>query len=262
MRLDVLAVDALDHVTRLDAGRQRRAVRLDLGHQGALLAAERHALREFLGHRLDLHAQQATLDTTVGLELSHHRLGQARRDGEAQAHAAAARREDGGVDADHMAVHVEQRAARVAAVDGGVGLDVVVERTGVDVAAARRHDAGRHGAAQAERVADRHHRLADAHLAGVSEGDERQRLVALDLDQGEVGLLVAAHHLGRQLAAVRQGDGDRVGFAGDVEVGDDPAVGVDDEARADGLGLLGRSCCGFICGMPRPAGRSARRSAA
>src|SRR5260370_31661008 len=80
-----------------------------------------------------------------------------------------------------------------------------------------------------------------AHLGGVSEGDVRQRLVALDLDQGEVGLLVAPHHLGRQLAAIRQGDGDRVGLAGDGEVGDDPAVGVDDEARADSLRLLARA---------------------
>ena len=46
----------------------------------------------------------------------------------------------------------------------GVGLDVVVVGAGLDVAAARRDDAGRDRAAEAERVADRHHPVADAHL--------------------------------------------------------------------------------------------------
>ena len=46
------------------------------------------------------------------------------------------------VDADHLAVHVEQRAAGIAAVDRGVGLDEVVVGPGIDVAVARRDDAG------------------------------------------------------------------------------------------------------------------------
>ena len=52
--------------------------------------------------------------------------------------------------------------ARIAAIDGGVGLDVVVVGTGVDVAVARRHDAEGHGAAEAERVADGQRPVADA----------------------------------------------------------------------------------------------------
>jgi hypothetical protein len=173
----------------------------------------------------------------MSLELADHRLGDAGRDGEAKPDRAAGRREDGGVDANHLAVHVEQRATRVAAVDRGVGLDVVVERARLDVAAARRHDAGRHGAAQAERIADRHDRLADLHLARVSELDGGQRLVALDLEHGEIGLLVTAQQLGRQLAAVVQGHGDRVGLTGDVVVGHDDAGRIDDEAGADRLRL-------------------------
>ncbi len=171
------------------------------------------------------------------LELGHHRLGEAGGNGEAKPDRAARRREDRGVDADDLAVHVEQRATGVAAVDRGVGLDVVVERARLDVAAARRHDAGRHGAAQAERIADRHHGLANAQLGGVAELHGRQRLVALDLEHGEIGLLVSTQQFGRQLAAVRQGDGDRVGLTGDVIVGDDDAGRIDDEAGAHGLRL-------------------------
>ena len=44
----------------------------------------------------------------------------------ADADRAARRRDDRGIDADDFAVEVEQRAAGIAAIDGGVGLDVVV----------------------------------------------------------------------------------------------------------------------------------------
>ena len=47
--------------------------------------------------------------------------------GEAHALIAARLGEDGGVDADDLAVHVQQRAAGVAGVDGRVGLDEVLE---------------------------------------------------------------------------------------------------------------------------------------
>ena len=83
-------------------------------------------------------------------------------DGEADADAAARRREDRGVDADDLAFGVEGRAARVAAVDRRVDLQEVVIGARADVAAARRDDAGGHGAAEAERIADRDHPVADA----------------------------------------------------------------------------------------------------
>src|ERR1700756_2432361 len=50
-----------------------------------------------------------------------------------------------------------QPPAGMAAIDGGVGRDVIVVRARMDVAVARRHDAGRHGAAEAERIADGDH---------------------------------------------------------------------------------------------------------
>ena len=57
---------------------------------------------------------------------------------------------------------VEGRAARIAAVDRRVDLQEVVVRSGADVAAARRDDAGGDGAAEAERIADGDHPVADA----------------------------------------------------------------------------------------------------
>ena len=53
-----------------------------------------------------------------------------------------ARRADGGVDADHLAARVDQRAAAVAEIDGRIGLDVAVEagveQFAADVARRRR----------------------------------------------------------------------------------------------------------------------------
>ena len=75
---------------------------------------------------------------------------------------------DRGVDPDHRAGGVDQRAAGVARVDRGVGLHGVDHRVGVRPAALQphravlgRHDAGGHRAGQAERRADRDHRVAD-----------------------------------------------------------------------------------------------------
>ena len=75
-------------------------------------------------------------------------------------------REDRAVDADQVAGGVDERAAGVARVDRGVGLDEVLEAVDAEmVAAERRHDAHRHRVAEAEGVADRQHDVADLHAS-------------------------------------------------------------------------------------------------
>jgi hypothetical protein len=78
------------------------------------------------GHVLDAHAEPAAAGLAEFLQLVDHAGHHVRGHREADADGAAIGRQDRGVHADHLAVHVEQRPARVAAVDGGVGLDVVV----------------------------------------------------------------------------------------------------------------------------------------
>ncbi len=56
--------------------------------------------------------------------------------------------------------------------------------------------------------------------------------LSLDLEQRDVGLPVAAHQLGRELALVVELDRDALGARDDVVVGDDVAVRGDDEAGA------------------------------
>ena len=56
--------------------------------------------------------------------------------------------------------------------------------------------------------------------------------LGVDLQQRQIGLDVAADHLGRKLRAVMQGDRDLVAVLDHMIVGDDVAGGIDDEAGA------------------------------
>src|SRR6202171_3132190 len=221
--LDVLAVE-LDHdVAGLDAGGLGRALVLDAGDQGAARGLDVEAFGDLVGALLDADAEPAAAQLAELPELidhAGHRLGGHR---EADADRAAGGRDDQGVDADHFAIEVEQRSAGIAAIDGGVGLDVAVIGAGVDVAVARGDDARRHRAAEAERIADRDHPFAEAQFVGIAELHRDQRLYRFEFQHREIGLLVGADQLGLDLGAVIHDDIDLVGIRDDVIVGhDDP----------------------------------------
>ena len=78
--------------------------------------------------RQRLDADPAAGDRAAGDDLFEHTARDRHRDREPDAERAARARVDRGVDADQMAGAVDQRAARVAGVDRGVGLDEVLER--------------------------------------------------------------------------------------------------------------------------------------
>ncbi len=103
----------------------------------------------------------------------------------------------------------------------------------MDVAPARRDDAGRDAAAEPERIADRDDPVADLRRAAVAERDIGQRLVCLDLQHGDVGARVTAEDTRRIPAVVLQHDLDLRGFGDDVVVGHDDSGRVDDEAGSE-----------------------------
>ena len=151
-------------IAGLDAGGLGRALFVDAGDQRAVRRLDIQAFGDVVGHLLDAHAEPAAPRFAELAKLVDDRDRGLRGHREADADRAAGGRDDRRIDADHLAVEIEQRAAGIAAIDGGVGLDVVVIGTGIDVAVARRHDAGRDGAAEAERIADRHHPFAEPQL--------------------------------------------------------------------------------------------------
>ena len=212
---------------------------VDTSDQRAARRADVEALGDRVVDRLNAHTEPTAARLVILLELIDHRHDARRGGGEADADRPAGRRKDRGVDADHFALHVEQRAARIALVDRGVGLQEVVVWTAVDVSIARRDDARGHGFAEAEGIADRHHAVADAHLVAVAELHRLQRLVALDLEHGNVHLGILTDDLRLQLAPVGEDHHDVVGVADDVIVGDDDAARIDHEARTQRRRLVG-----------------------
>ena len=89
-------------------------------------------LREIRRDILDGDAEEAAHDLAGGHQAVHDVAREVGGDGEADALEAAAAAEDRGVEADQAALHVDERAARVARVDGRIGLDevLVVESRG------------------------------------------------------------------------------------------------------------------------------------
>ena len=133
---------------------------------------------------------------------------------------------------------VEQRAARVAGVDRGVGLEHVVDREpvrGLDAALDGRDDAGRQRALQAEGVADRDRRIADLGRLAVAELQRVQvEPGGVHAQDGEVGRPVLPDDPRGRRLLVGELDRHPARALDDVLVREDRAVAVDDEARARG----------------------------
>ena len=173
-----------------------------------------------------MHADPAARHRALVLELGHDCLHGIGGNRECDADRAARRRVDRRIDADHITVDIEGRAAGIAFVHRGIDLDEVIIGAGADVAATRRDDAGRHRAAEAERIADRDHPIADARGL-VRQRHMREVGAPVDLDQRDIGLGIGADHLGgvgRNL--------DRLRMIDHVIIGHRIAIGGDEEARA------------------------------
>ena len=117
---------------------------------------------------------------TRPFEFLRHPLGLVDRNRETHPDGAALRtgRRDRGIDSDQRALHVDERTAGIARIDRGVGLHRAqhgrLARAGLlpdaDRPVERADDPRRDRAAEAQRRAERHHLLADAHRVGVAEG--------------------------------------------------------------------------------------------
>ena len=224
---DDVAPDSEGHTLQLDRTRAaaqtglcRRRTLLHRGDQYALV----HRQLERLGDRrvegLPRHAEEGVLDLAGLDDLVHHALGRVDRHGEPEAGEGAGGGGDLLVDADDLVAGVDQRSARVAGVDGRIGLQSVGDHGAVgrlQVAPHAGDDAGGHREVETERVADGDHRLAHHDLAGVAERERMQRRGAgVDLDHGHVTGVVEADHLAGDLlglaAVLLEGDGDACGL--------------------------------------------------
>ena len=89
--VDGLAIEGENDVADLDPRGRGRSARIDTGDQGAARLAERQALGNLLTHRLDVHAEPSSVHMALSAKLLDHRHREARRNGESDPHAPAAR---------------------------------------------------------------------------------------------------------------------------------------------------------------------------
>jgi hypothetical protein len=123
---------------------------------------------------------------------------------------ASARRQDRGVDADHSSLQVDQRAARIARVDGRVGLDEILIAFDAGAAPERADDPGGNRLTQSKGIADGEYKIADLQALGIADRD-RGQAASGDLQHCNVGIGIAADQfrleaavvLGRNLDAAR-----------------------------------------------------------
>src|SRR5690606_14478369 len=133
-----------------------------------LLEAER--LSEISIDVLDRDTEKSARDAALLEQGLHDRPRHVARDREADPHVAASARKDGRWNADELAFEVHERAARVAGIDRGVGLNEVFVLDDTEVRAPlSRDDAHRHGLTDAEGIADGEDDFAEAHGVGVRE---------------------------------------------------------------------------------------------
>src|SRR4029077_16410160 len=203
---------------------------LRLGDKRALGLLKAEAIRDVLCDRLYLNADPATGHSPMLFKLGNNSADGVRRDRKGDTDRAARRREDGGIDTDHVAIGIECRPAGIPFVDRRIDLDEVVIRTGADIATARRHDAGCDGTAKTKRIANRKHPVANA-WGLVRELYVREWTI-FALDQRQIGARIGADYLGFVNLAIVSRDLNAFSFLDDVVVGDRIAISGDKEARA------------------------------
>jgi len=237
--LDRNAIDRLDDLACLQPGLGGRSTLDDSHDKRAAHPFKAERLGDIRGHRLEGGADIGTLEAGIAaLGGGEKHLDQIGGDGKADAVRTAALGKDRRVDAEQFALHVHQRAAGIARIDRGVGLNEEAEITlRHPVAGERRDDTAGHRLADAEGIADRQHQVADLDLVAVADHQGRKLFLGVDLQHGEIETLVFQHDLDREFAAVGERHLDVVGTVDHVVVGDHHAVRTDNDTGAE-RGLL------------------------
>ncbi len=135
--MNILAIEFQHDVASLDRTVFHRAALGDPGDQRALGAVHAEARGHIVRDRLDTNTQPTAAGLSEFDQLLNDVLRKLRRNGETDTDRTAARRNDRRIDANHLALHVEERSTGVTLVDGRIRLDEIVIRAGIDIAAAR-----------------------------------------------------------------------------------------------------------------------------
>src|SRR5450432_69332 len=118
-----LAIDGGDNVTDLKTCDFSGSAGLNIYHDHASAHGELEAFGQSGSNGGRRGADLAAIDVTESPQLIDHKGHNARRNGKAKSFTTSSGGDDEGVDADHVAIYVNERAAAVAWIDGSVSLD-------------------------------------------------------------------------------------------------------------------------------------------
>src|SRR5690606_32411144 len=121
--VDGIAIDTEDHVTHSQTSLRCRAAVHDLRNQCTGWTLKPEGLGQIAVHLLNDNTQPASADFALGAQLLGDIHRDINRDGERQSHKAARAGKYLRVDANDLALQVEQRPARVARVDRNISLN-------------------------------------------------------------------------------------------------------------------------------------------
>ena len=199
--VDGKAVERDDDVFGLEAGVDGGAVGENVGDDDADVGRDAESLREIGSEGLDVGTDGAAADAAIFSDLLVGVANDAAGDGEADAFVAAGFCVDESVDADDVAVGVYERAAAVAGIDGGVGLDVDHRVVRIGLAKDRADEAHTDGVFEAFGAAESKDEL--AFLDFVVAADLKSgKIGGFDFQDGEVDFLAEADDFcGKNFAA-------------------------------------------------------------
>ncbi|MFM1943697.1 MAG: hypothetical protein RI897_2679 [Verrucomicrobiota bacterium] len=231
---DWLVIDCSDDVAALDAGGFGGAIAGDFGDEGAEVIFEAERFGEVGGEVLDIDPEEAAAHFACIDDLVEDGADEVGWDGEADAVVAAGLAEDGGIDSDEAALGIDESAAGITGIDGGIGLDeVLVVFDSHTSAADCADDALGDRLADAEGVADGEDDIADEDEVTIGERGMGE-VVGVDFEHGYIGFGVTSDDFGFVFfAGVFEGDFDFIGAINDVVVGEDVAIGGDDDTGAE-----------------------------
>ena len=231
----VFAVDLEDHVTGPEAGAGGRSIGIEVADEHAAGAVEPQGLGKVRGHRLTGKSEPGTHDLALVEGGAEHGAHHAGGDREADTAGVAGTGVDRRVDADDLAREGNERAARIAGIDGGVGLQEEAVVIDADLrACGGRDDARGHRLSDAEGVADGEHDIAHFGVVLFGKRGLGEGLVpGFQAQHRKIGAGIGEHHLGVEFASVGEHDLDHVRLADDVIVGDDDAFRAHDDAGAE-----------------------------
>ena len=186
-----------DHVAWLEAGFVGGTSRFNRFDDNSVRCAEfpeQHGI--IAAVFLEGNADRAARHFADGDELIVNRDGGVRGQRKTDTFKSAAARVDRGIDGNHFAGHVDERASGISGIDSGVGLNEALELMSAKCRAIfGADDSGRDRGIQTEGAAKSQYPVPDLHAVGITKLGDRKFAISVDFDHREIGILVDAHYM-------------------------------------------------------------------